>query len=105
MLNVQFDGNWPLVRTTALRSLPPVLRENVVLRYHRVTMRFAGRIADGIADGSLKPVDPMIASQVFVSTINCASDLRVWASRLDRNQAIEQYASSLASGLFDDPVS
>ena len=65
--------------------------------------RFAGIIADGISEGSLRAVDPMIASQVLMSSINNAYELRNWASRLPREKAVAYYASTMMAGLFSEP--
>jgi len=102
LLDVQFAGDWPLLRTTALQALPGDLRQDVVERSNRMALRFAGTLVDGISEGSIRPVDPMIASQVVMATLNAAYDLRSWASALPRERAVALYASTLATGLFDD---
>ena len=102
LLDIQFAGDWPLLRTTALQTLPSKLRTGVVERSNGMALRFASTLADGISEGSLRPVDPMIASQVIMATLNAANELLGWASVLPREQAVELYASTLAFGLFDD---
>ena len=104
LLNVQFAGEWPLLRTTALQALPSDLRIRVVERSNRLALRFAGMLMDGIIDGSIRPVDPMITSQVLLSTLNAAYDLRDWARGLTSGRAIQIYASTLSDGLFDEPM-
>jgi hypothetical protein len=42
----------------------------------------------------------MIASQVIIATLNSAFDLRGWAARLPRAEAIAIYASVLTRGMF-----
>ncbi len=101
LLDVQFGGPWPLLRTTALHALPADVRADVVERSNRMALRFAGTLVDGIAEGSIRPVDPMIASQIIMATLNAAYDLRHWAQRLPRDKAVAIYASTLATGLFD----
>jgi AcrR family transcriptional regulator len=101
LLNIQFYRDWPLLRTTALQSLPAPLRNDVVLRSNRTALRFAGTLIEGMRDGSLRIIDPLIASQLIIATINTAYDLRKWASELPRDQAIAFYASTLVDGLFE----
>ncbi len=67
-----------------------------------MALRFAGTLVDGISEGSIRPVDPMIASQVVMATLNAAYDLRSWAALMPRDCAVRLYASTLATGLFDD---
>ncbi|MFM5884905.1 MAG: TetR/AcrR family transcriptional regulator [Novosphingobium sp.] len=101
LMDIQFHTDWPLTRTTALQSLPEELRADVVQRSDRIALRFMGTLVDGVRDGTINCVDPMIASQLILSTLNSAYDLRGWAARLPRGKAIELYASTLAVGLFD----
>jgi AcrR family transcriptional regulator len=104
LLDIQFEAERPLLRTTALQALPTALRAEMVKRSNRLALRFAGMLVDGVSDGSMQAVDPMIACQLIVSTLNTAYDLRKWASRLPRQQAIAFYASTLVDGLFNDRV-
>ncbi len=104
LLDVQFAGEWPLLRTTALQALPSELRTRVVERSNRLALRFAGMLMDGIIDGSIRPVDPTITSQVLLSTLNAAYDLREWAGALPGGDAVRMYSSTLYDGLFDVPA-
>ena len=102
LLDIQFAGDWPLLRTTALQTLPSDVRPDAVERSNRMALRFAGSLADGISEGSIRAVDPMIASQSIMATLNAANELHNWASTWSRAQAVALYASTLAYGLFDD---
>jgi AcrR family transcriptional regulator len=104
LLNIQFYSDWPLLRTTAFQALPASLRNDMVARTNRGALRTAGTLVDGMQDGSIRVVDPLIASQLIIATVNTAYDLRKWASRLPRDTAIAFYASSLFDGLFNDDV-
>ena len=102
LLDIQFAGDWPLLRTTALQTLPADVRPDVIERSNRMALRFAGALADGITEGSIRAVDPMIASQAIMATLNAANELHNWASPWPRGYAVALYASTLAHGLFDD---
>lgn len=104
LMDIQFFQSWPLLRTSALQALPAALRNEVVARAQRTALRFSGTLIDGMKDGSVRIVDPLIASQLIVATINTAFDLRKWASKLPRDLAIAYYASSLVEGLFNDRI-
>jgi len=101
LLDVQFSERGPLLRTTALQALPAEFRGGVIDSSNRIARGFAGMIADGISEGSIRAVDPMIASQMLMCTINSAYELRGWASAQPAQNAIGIYASTLATGLFD----
>jgi AcrR family transcriptional regulator len=72
------SGARQLIRTYALSALPLVLRQGVIVKLERIAHCFAGMISDGIADGSIRAVDPMIAAEIVMTTINTSSGLQVW---------------------------
>ncbi len=58
---------------------------------------------DGITETSIRPVDPLITSQCLMAGLNAAYDYQFWArSNLDRDRALQAYATPLAFGLFHD---
>lgn len=104
LVDLQFNDPMPLLRTTALQALESTQKADVVTRSNRLARRFAGILIDGIADGSLRAVDPLIASQVIMSTINSAYEARRWTERFDdREKAIRTYLSVLSRGMLSDP--
>ncbi len=102
LLDVQFAERGPLLRTTALSGLPPEARAAMLDRSNRTARRYAGTIMDGIAQGSCRPVDALIAAQALMALQNAAFDMRKWAGTMPRDQAIAMYASTMLFGLFDD---
>jgi AcrR family transcriptional regulator len=104
LLDFQFSERGPLMRTTALSGLDRDVRAALVDRSNLIARRYGGLISDGIAEGSIRPVDPMIASQALMALQNAAFDMRKWASTMPRDRAIAFYASTLCFGLFDDRV-
>ncbi len=102
LLDIQFSEAGPLLRTTALSGLPLRVRQTMIDRSNRIARRFAGTISDGIAEGSIRAVDPLVASQALMALQNAAFDMRKWAGTMPRDKAVEIYASSLMFGMFDD---
>lgn len=100
LLHIQFDPYFPLLRTTALQALPLELRGSVVERSNRMARRFAGMLIDGISEGSIRPIDPLITSQAIMAMLNSAFDIQRWASQQEADDAVSIYASTLAFGLF-----
>jgi AcrR family transcriptional regulator len=101
LMDLQFFDAMPLLRTTALQALDSDHKTDVVMRSNRLARRFAGFLIDGIVDGSVKPVDPLVASQIIMSTLNGAYEARRWASRFDRpEEAIRVYLSVLSEGML-----
>lgn len=102
LLHIQFSEAGPLLRTTALSGLPLRVRQTMIDRSNRIARRFAGTISDGIAEGSIRAVDPLVASQALMALQNAAFDMRKWAGTMPREKAVEIYASTLMFGMFDD---
>ncbi|UVO49409.1 TetR/AcrR family transcriptional regulator [Sphingomonas sp. SUN019] len=102
LIDVQFSELGPLLRTTALSGLPPGVRQAMVDRSNGIARRYAGTMADGIAEGTIRAVDPLIAAQALMAFQNAAFDMRKWAWSMNRPRAIELYASTLMFGMFDD---
>ncbi|MEN2746095.1 TetR/AcrR family transcriptional regulator [Sphingomonas sp. T9W2] len=104
LIDAQFTEQGPLLRTTALSGLPTTVRQAMVDRSNRIARRFAGTISDGIAEGSLHPVDPLIAAQALMALQNAAFDMRGWAATMPRERAVGFYASTVMTGLFAEPI-
>jgi len=102
LLDIQFAERAPLLRTTALSGLPAGVRTAMVDRSNRIARRFAGTMMDGIAEGSIRAVDALIAAQALMALQNAAFDMRKWAGTMPRDRAIAMYASTLLFGMFDD---
>lgn len=102
LTDVQFEATFPLLRITALSALPQPLRQPILDRSDRISQRFAGMMIDGITEGSIRAIDPLIASQCLVASLNSAFDFRLWAeNRPDRDTAVRLYSSVLAFGMLD----
>ncbi len=103
LMELQFFDPMPLLRTTALQALDSAQKTDVVMRSNRLARRFAGFLIDGFEDGSVRAIDPLVASQIIMSTLNGAYEARRWASRLDdRAEAIRTYLSVLSEGMLAD---
>ncbi|WP_315760049.1 TetR/AcrR family transcriptional regulator [Sphingomonas sp. Y38-1Y] len=102
LLDSQFSDAGPLLRTTALSGLPIGVRQVMMDRSNRIARRFAGTISDGVAEGSCRPVDALIAAQALMALQNAAFDMRSWSRTMPRDRAVALYASTLMFGMFDD---
>lgn len=104
LADLQFFDPMPLLRTTALHAIPGDERVSIVDRSNRLAKRFAGMVIDGISEGSVRAIDPLIASQIMMSTINPANEMGSWSRRFsDRKDAVATYCWTLCYGLFADP--
>ncbi|WP_304176841.1 TetR/AcrR family transcriptional regulator [Phenylobacterium aquaticum] len=90
----------PLLRTSALSALPEAIREEQVAHSNRVSDRFASMISDGIAEGSIRPVDPAIAAQMLNATLNAGAELAFWVPGVTQKAAPSIFARPLLMGVF-----
>ena len=101
LMEIQFFDPMPLLRTTALQALDSEHKNDVVMRSDRLARRFAGFLIDGTQDGSVRAIDPLVASQIIMSTLNGAYEARRWAARFDDPaDAIALYLSVLSEGML-----
>ncbi len=96
----QLSDHGPLLRASSMSALPTDIRHEMAEGYGRGSERFAAMISDGIADGSIRPVDPMIAAHMISSMLNAAASLRTWIPELERDEAAALFARPLMMGVF-----
>jgi len=97
----QLSEHGPLLRTSALSAVPEPIRKQMVEQSHRVSDGFAAMISQGIADGSMRPVDPAIAAQMLNATLNAGAELGFWVPGVKQKAAPAVFARPLLMGLFD----
>jgi AcrR family transcriptional regulator len=100
LVEYQLSDHGPLLRASAMGALPTPIRQNMVDRYNRVSDRFAAMISDGIAEGTIRAVDPMIAAHMLNSMLNAAVSLETWVPGVDRKEAAGLFARPLLQGVF-----
>jgi AcrR family transcriptional regulator len=96
----QLSPQGPMLRISALTAVPEPIRMQMVLQSARVSDRFASTISDGIAEGSIRRVDPFIAAQMLNATLNAAAELPFWVPGATPKAAPALFARPLLMGLF-----
>ena len=99
LMRHQVSTGGPLLRCTAVGALPDSLRAEIPLTMRRLWERLAFPIGEGIADGSVRAIDPSIAAQVVSSMIDAASDLDRWCE-VEAADAAEIFARPLFLGVY-----
>lgn len=90
----QLKREEPLLRP-ATTSLPAATRDAILQAFDRRTIHFGSMVSDGVADGSLRPVDVQIAAQMLTAAVNASAELENW---------LPAPLSEKASGLFLRPL-
>jgi AcrR family transcriptional regulator len=96
----QLSDEGPLLRASAMIALPLEIRADMADRYTRISERFAGMIADGISEGSVRPVDPLVAAHMLSALLNAAASLGSWLPGLEKAQVSGLFVRPLLLGLF-----
>jgi len=99
LLDFQMSAQGPLLRVTAWTGLPAALRDNTRRTMARLGERFAALVVEGMADGSLRIVDPSITAQVVNGVVNAAAELERWVPGTHAGNAFELYVMPLFNGL------
>jgi AcrR family transcriptional regulator len=100
----QFGGAAPLLRTSALTTLPEALQSRLIADFDRLSLRFASILCDGIADGSVRPIDVNVGAQMITGMINAAAELHFWAPGLSAETVSRHYVAPLFHGLLSRPA-
>jgi AcrR family transcriptional regulator len=99
LVEFQVSGNAPLLRTSALTSVPEAIQAQLIMKFDRVSGYFAAVISDGIADGSIRPIDANICAQMITGMLNAAAELGFWAQGLSPKQAGGVFLQPLFEGM------
>lgn len=99
----QVSGETPLLRTSALAAVPEEMRPSLIAGFDRTTARYASVVCDGMADGSIRPLDAPVAAQMTAGAINAGAELRYWAPGLTHATAEAFYVRPLFMGILCPP--
>ena len=95
----QLIGDAPLLRTSALTTAPEAIHVRLMEKIHRITLRFASIVCDGIDDGSIRPVDTAVAAQMITGAVNAVAELHFWAPGVTPDTVSEHVIRPLFAGL------
>lgn len=88
-----------ILRHYALAAVPPNMRKQMLVRLQQIAHSFSGVIADGICDGSIRPVDPLLAAYYLMVVFNVALPLDR-ASPGDTTGLLDGYVRPALLGFF-----
>jgi AcrR family transcriptional regulator len=100
-LALQLANEFPLLRVTAYQAMPPAVRDVARQQAERTALGVMGALVDAMREGTVRPIDPLIAAHLILSSINAAYELRGWRSGQSIEDAIVTYETVLGDGIFD----
>ena len=104
-LDPALAGTGPLLRLTAWSALPGALRWQKFATLNRLGERYAAMIAEGMSDGSVRPLDPAVASQLVCGLINALAEAEHWVNAEGSVPLTQLMAWPLLRGLLAPPPS
>jgi AcrR family transcriptional regulator len=101
LVRYQVSPEGPLLRATATSALPDQAhRERVRRTMNQLTERLANVVVDGMMDGSIRPLDPAIAAQATIATINAAAELHRWVAGATIDNVADLYVRPVLEGVL-----
>jgi AcrR family transcriptional regulator len=100
----QLSGNSPFLRTSALTSVPEDIRPALIKEFDRNTGRISLVLTEGIADGSLRPIDTPIAAQMITAMINATAEVHMWAPGIAQDNIAKIFVRPMFQGVLAGAV-
>jgi AcrR family transcriptional regulator len=100
LVRFQISGQGPLLRTAVMWSMPRELQAEIMSLSYKASRQYSSMVADAIADGSVKPVDPAVAGAMVHAAVNVASDLLTIRSVQKDEALVQEYVRALFGGLL-----
>lgn len=89
-----------MLRHHALAALPVEDRKATMARFQQIAHSFAGVISDGMADGSIRPVDPLLAAQLVMAMFNSALPLDYFTPGSTLETVMDAHVRPVLMGFF-----
>jgi len=99
LFKVQTGNEGPLIRFNLIPSLSAPHKNKILAGIERVSDGFGAMIEKGIADGSIRQVDPYIAEQMLMTAIDLSAELPWMREIGDVAEACRSYFGFYFSGL------
>lgn len=101
LVRFQLSDEGPLLRATAISALPDAAhRREVDATLGRMAERLNSVVVDGLVDGSVRPLDPAVASQVLLAIVNAAAELQRWVPGVQPDTAVPLYVRPAFEGVL-----
>ena len=97
---VQNSDEGPLIRYNTITALPMNRRRQILKRTANNNRKFGAFISDGIRDGSVRPINTLIAQHLIAGAINAAMDIKQWRKIDSIDDAAIDYFDVFFNGLL-----
>lgn len=99
----QNSNDGPLIRYNSITALPMERRREILKRTDATNECLSNFLREGIADGSVRPVDTFIAQNLVAGAVNASMELNIWRAVDDIDAAAIEYFDIFFNGLQPRP--
>ncbi|MEP5763494.1 MAG: TetR/AcrR family transcriptional regulator [Halieaceae bacterium] len=99
VFHVQNSDEGPMIRYNSITALPVPRRKEILKLTDESRDRFGQFMRDGIADGSVRPINVEVAQELISGAMNASMDLPLWRQVDDVDSASKDYYQMFLNGL------
>jgi AcrR family transcriptional regulator len=96
----QNSNDGPLIRYSSITALPMERRLEILKRTEANNECFGDFLREGIADGSVRPLDTFVAQNLIAGAVNASMDIRLWRKVEDIDATALDYFDIFFNGLL-----
>jgi AcrR family transcriptional regulator len=100
IFHAQNSAIGPLIRYNTITALPPPRRREILAATEDSNAQFEAFLREGMADGSVRKVDPFLARSLMAGAINASMDISLWRRVDDIDSAACEYFDIFFNGLL-----
>lgn len=100
LVRFQLSDEGPLLRSSAATALPERARRSALRIRDHLAWQLRCLLVQGMQDGSIRPVDSVVAAYVLLEAINAAAELRRWVPGATMDSAVPEYLHPMLGGLL-----
>ncbi|MHA7815311.1 MAG: TetR/AcrR family transcriptional regulator [Pseudohaliea sp.] len=97
---IQNSDLGPLIRYNTITALPTARRLEVLARTDAANNHFLDFLIQGVNDGSIRAVDPLVARNLLAGAINASMDISLWRRVDNIDEAARDYFDVFFNGLL-----
>jgi len=96
----QNSNEGPLIRYSSITALPMDRRREILKRTDDANECFGNFLREGMADGSVRPINPFIAENLVAGALNASMELTQWRKVENIDAAAIEYFDIFFNGLL-----
>ncbi len=98
---IQNSNLGPLIRYNTITALPKERRKRILARTDAINDRFVEFIHQGMKDGSIRRINPMVARNLLAGAVNASMEITLWRRVDDIDRAALDYFDVFYNGILN----